>query len=101
MGALVNLVAQGHRAGVQIGRAPDGSLLLRAPKPAAPLARQLRAREAEVLQLWDWRPAPVAEPAPCLLCGRPAILRDPVEHRPCHKVCIDPLLRPASAVRDA
>ena len=93
--ALVSLVREARRAGVQFDRAPNGSLLLRAPKLAAPLAKMLRAREEDVVKLYDWSHASVSESAPCVLCRQPAILRDPAEDRPCHKVCVDALLRPA------
>ena len=40
--------------------------------------------------LLDWRRAAVREPQPCVLCGRPAILRHPENPRtPIHKVCSD------------
>lgn len=92
--SITSLISQACAVGVQIGHAADGELTLRAPKIAGPLARALRAREFEVLQLFNWTHARVAEPAPCVLCRRPAILRDPVENRPCHKVCVDALIRP-------
>ena len=37
----------------------------------------------------DWSHAPVRDPQPCVLCGRPAFLRHPVTGKPCHKVCSD------------
>lgn len=37
----------------------------------------------------DWRTARIGEPAPCVVCGRPALLRHPVTGRPHHKVCAD------------
>jgi hypothetical protein len=37
----------------------------------------------------DWRHAPVRDPLPCVICGRPALLRHPVTGRACHKVCDD------------
>lgn len=99
--SVTALVAEACAVGVQIGYTADGALTLRAPKIAAPLARALRARETEVLKLFDWTHARVAEAAPCALCHRPAILRDPAESRPCHKVCVDALIRPSrEAVRD-
>jgi hypothetical protein len=92
---LVRLVADAAEAGVVIARGEHGSLTLRAPRESIALAKQLRARDIAVLGLYDWRHAAVAEPKPCLLCRLPAILRDPVEHRPAHKVCVDLLIRPA------
>jgi hypothetical protein len=35
----------------------------------------------------DWRSARLGEPLPCVVCGRPALLRHPVTQRPHHKVC--------------
>jgi predicted RNase H-like nuclease len=90
---LVILVAQSRRAGVVMERARDGALGIRAPREAGALAKQLRAREVDVLQLFDWYHARLGEPEPCLLCGQPAILRDPVENRPCHKVCCGQIVR--------
>lgn len=37
----------------------------------------------------DWSSAKVGEPKPCAYCGQPALLRHPVSHRACHKVCSD------------
>jgi hypothetical protein len=37
----------------------------------------------------DWSHAPVRDPQPCVLCGRPALLRHPKALRPCHKTCSD------------
>lgn len=37
----------------------------------------------------DWRHAPVGPPAPCVLCGCPAICRSPVKGAPCHKGCAE------------
>jgi hypothetical protein len=33
----------------------------------------------------DWRHAAIGPPAPCVLCGKPAICRSPVKGVPCHK----------------
>ena len=94
---LIALLAQAQAAGVRIGRSDEGGVTLRAPKAAGALAKQLRAREADLLALLDWRRARIADdPQPCLICRRLAILRDPAEHRPAHKVCVDRLIRPAA-----
>lgn len=37
----------------------------------------------------DWSKARVGDPAPCVDCGRPALMRDPISHKPRHKVCGD------------
>jgi hypothetical protein len=37
----------------------------------------------------DWRHATVADPAPCVICGKPAHLRSPGKGRPCHKTCAE------------
>jgi len=37
----------------------------------------------------DWRRATVASPAPCVLCGKPALLRSPHKGVPCHKTCAE------------
>lgn len=93
---LVILVAQARAAGVVIARGTESALTLRAPRAAAALARQIRARDADVLKLYDWSHAPVSESAPCVLCLQPSVLRDPAEGTPCHKVCCDPLMRAAA-----
>lgn len=36
----------------------------------------------------DWRTHKTGPPRPCVLCGRPAILRD-IDGTPCHKVCAE------------
>jgi hypothetical protein len=38
----------------------------------------------------DWRKAQVSDqPAPCVLCGLPALCRSPVRDVPCHKGCAE------------
>ena len=90
---LVVFIRQAWEIGVELSRHTDGTLAIRTTKAADTVARALRSRDAEVLQLFDWTRARVEDPQPCLLCGQPAILRDPVEHRPAHKVCVDALIR--------
>lgn len=48
----------------------------------------------------DWSRAIVGDPAPCVACGRPALLRHPETGRPHHKVCAEPDA-PAAAVEKA
>lgn len=40
----------------------------------------------------DWRHAKIGDPAPCVLCGRPALMRDPDTQQPKHKVCAEEAL---------
>lgn len=96
---IIALLAEACAAQVEISRDARGALLLRAPQDAVTLGRRLRVREADVLRLFDWTQAVLDDPAPCVLCHRPAMLRDPVERRPCHKVCVDRLLRRAAKPR--
>ena len=88
------LLRRARAAGVTVFRTPNpkGALALDIPPDAAALAAELREREQQLSALFDWRHAPVAKPAPCLLCHRPALLRDPAEQLPAHKVCVDQLL---------
>jgi hypothetical protein len=37
----------------------------------------------------DWRHARIGPPAPCVLCGKPAICRSPARGVPCHKGCAE------------
>lgn len=36
----------------------------------------------------DWSSATVGDPAPCVLCGKPALMRSP-RGVPCHKTCAE------------
>ncbi|GKQ37192.1 hypothetical protein [Streptomyces sp. A012304] len=47
----------------------------------------------------DWSRAIVGDPAPCVVCGRPALLRHPETGRPHHKVCSEPAT-PAATVEE-
>lgn len=89
---IVALMAQAAAVGVRVQRISEDHLDILAPPAAAPAAKLVRSRAAEVLRLFDWTHAAVAAPAPCLLCQRPAMLRDPVDSKPCHKVCADAAL---------
>lgn len=48
-------------------------------------------------RLLDWRHAKVGDPLPCVLCGRPALMRDPDTNQPKHKVCAEEALQGAAA----
>ena len=37
----------------------------------------------------DWSSATVGDPAPCVLCGTPALMRSPDKGVPCHKTCAE------------
>lgn len=91
---IVITLARAHAAGVAVSRTGKGTLVIDAASgaSAADLAALVRAREQQVLALFDWRRAIVADPESCLLCARPALLRDPAEHCAAHKVCVDVLL---------
>lgn len=39
--------------------------------------------------LLNWRHATIGPLAPCVLCGRPALLRSPDKKVPCHKMCAE------------
>lgn len=88
---VVLLARRARAAGVIITRTTKGAPALEIPPGADALAALLREREQHLAALFDWRHAPVTTPAPCLLCQRPALLRDPAEHQPAHKVCVDVL----------
>jgi len=89
---IVTLMAQAAAAGVRVQRTREDHLDILGPPAAAPVAKLVRSRAAEVLRLFDWTHAAVTAPAPCLLCEKPAILRDPANSKPCHKVCADATL---------
>lgn len=95
--ALVLLIRYANESGVEISRRPDSTLKILTPDAAEGIARAVRSRDQDVLKLYDWSHAGVGDPAPCLLCGRGALLRDPVEGRPCHRGCCNKLLFPVTA----
>jgi hypothetical protein len=50
----------------------------------------------------DGLPATVGvQPAPCHICGRPALLRHPLTGKPCHKVCAERAARWAATAGGA
>ncbi|WP_159061199.1 hypothetical protein [Streptomyces europaeiscabiei] len=52
-------------------------------------------------ELLDWRHATVGDPAPCVICRRPALMRDPDTHQPKHKVCAEQALAKRRAENEA
>lgn len=109
---LITLLGRARAAGIALSRHPDGGLRIQAPATAAPIAKALRARQDDVLPLLgalqqnpvvlNWRDAWLADdPAPCVICRRPALLRDPHDNRPMHKVCAEQLLTEATTRRAA
>jgi hypothetical protein len=101
---IVGLLLEARRIGVILERRADGHLRIAAPPGTHTLGAELRLHEAAVLPYADtysgrsngidWRNATVGDPAPCRLCGRPALIRDPHIHRPVHKACLEDALRP-------
>ena len=89
---LILTLQRARAAGVTISRTAKNVVTLDIPPDATEPAAALHGREQQISALFDWRQAPVTKPAPCLLCTRPALLRDPAEHTPAHKVCVDALL---------
>lgn len=70
---LVILVRRVSAARLRLTRSPDGGLAIRGPRSRADLAAQLRARQADVVLLFDWSHARLDEPKPCVICRRPAL----------------------------
>jgi hypothetical protein len=49
----------------------------------------------------DWRKGQVSDqPAPCVLCGRPALCRSPARDVPCHKGCAEAWISGHARTRD-
>jgi hypothetical protein len=46
----------------------------------------------------DWRRLSIGPLRPCVLCGRPALMRND-DHDPCHKVCAEAIAAKQLAVR--
>ncbi len=101
---LLDLLASARRAGLLLGRREDGQLLIRGPREHEPLVRSLLVRKAEVLAILavydgtvtglDWRHARALDKKqPCALCRRPALLIEPYDNRPAHKVCAEAAIR--------
>mgnify|MGYP001233687543 FL=1 len=110
---LVVLLGRARTAGLHI-TATDGRLRVTGPREHGALARALLARKPDVLtlvdayngrrRLLDWQAAAVRDPRPCVLCGRPALLRDPYDGVPMHRTCAERAVRwglPTTSVQGA
>lgn len=105
---LVVLLGHARTAGLHI-TATDGRLRVTGPREHGALARALLARKPAVLtlvdvyngrrRLLDWQAAAVRNPRPCVLCGRPALLRDPYDGVPMHRTCAERAVRWGLPVR--
>jgi hypothetical protein len=51
-------------------------------KKKTPSKKTHRSQRAE-----DWAHTTVGDPWPCVICGKPAFMRDPYTGRPCHLIC--------------
>jgi hypothetical protein len=100
---LLTLLVGARRAGLVLARRDD-QLIIRGPREHEQLVRALLARKPDVLAVLpaysgavpslDWSRAKVlGECQPCALCHRPALLVEPYDHRPCHKVCAEAAIR--------
>ncbi|MDQ0831951.1 hypothetical protein QF032_003795 [Streptomyces achromogenes] len=49
----------------------------------------------------DWSRAKVGDPAPCIACGRPALLRHPETDQPHHRNCDEPAASAPAAQQEA
>lgn len=102
---LIKTLIEARAAGLVLRRGPDGKLIVRGPRAAEDTVRAVLARKAEILAHYvdlysgsvdclNWRSARVADRAKrCILCSGWAILRDPVDNLPTHKVCAEQQLR--------
>lgn len=52
-------------------------------------------------ELLDWRHASVGDPAPCVTCRKPALMRNPDTNQPQHKVCAEALAARRKAENEA
>jgi hypothetical protein len=102
---LIQLLIQAHETGLVLQRQQE-RLIIRGDPSAAAISRELLARKHQVFQLLplyqgaltglDWSRGETGEPAACILCGKPALCREPWEHQPCHKVCAEAQLLPSA-----
>lgn len=113
MTVLIDLLARARAAGLTLARiegarGEEDTLRIRGPRSAEPLVRELLDRKESVLTTvsvyngtaprLDWRKGRIlGQPQPCLLCGRPTILLDPYDERPCHKGCAEAAIRQGTA----
>lgn len=105
MTGLISLVLQARKVGLVLDKGEGGRLIVRGDRKHEHLVRQLLARKTDVLTLvdlftgrrptLDWSLAKVGDqPGRCVLCRGWAILRDPYDSTPCHKVCVEQQLAP-------
>lgn len=108
---LIRALIAARAAGATITRDGD-RLIVRGPQAVRPYAQALIARKDEALTLVDyltgtasalvWRTAKVADrPGRCVLCGKPALLLDPYDGKPTHKVCAEAALAPITTTSAA
>jgi hypothetical protein len=98
---LIHILIEARRAGLELARGPEGKLIVRGPRMASYLVIRILDHKEQILDGYvdfysgaagclNWRTAVVGEKAKrCILCGRWAILRDPIEGKPLHKVCAE------------
>ena len=102
--SLIGMLAGARGAGLIFAHSADGQLVIRGPRSAEPLVRQLLARKAEVLTVvsvyngaaarLDWRKDQILDqPQLCVLCGKRTLLIEPYDGRPCHKTCAEAAIR--------
>lgn len=103
---LIHTLIEARRAGLDITRGPEGKLIVRGPRTAGHLVTRILDRKEQILDGYvdfysgtagclNWRTAVVGDRAKrCILCGHWAILRDPIEGKPMHKVCAENSIRP-------
>jgi hypothetical protein len=99
---LIVLLGRARTAGLRI-TATGGRLHITGPREHGALARALLGRKPDLLplvdvyngrrRLLDWQAAAVRDPRPCVLCGSPALLRDPYDGVPMHRTCAERAVR--------
>lgn len=59
-----------------------------APPAVEPVTKRTRSKKTHLsVRADDWAHTTVGDLWPCVLCGKPAMLRDPYTGRPCHLIC--------------